>query len=109
MSVPEGPHRDGHDYGMLAVFARDNISGAENLLMPTGGGEPFFRVTLQPNQALVFDDTALWHTATDIESLDGGEGHRDMWIVVFNRWDRRKYGAEFEERALAQAAGTGSP
>ncbi|MGW0801429.1 2OG-Fe dioxygenase family protein [Nonomuraea sp. NPDC002799] len=106
VSVPEGPHRDGHDYAMLAVFARHNISGGENQLMPLGGGEPFFRVTLQPNQALAFDDTAMWHTATDLDSLDGGLGHRDLWIVVFNRWDRRKYGEEFEARAVAGRAGS---
>jgi hypothetical protein len=104
VSVPEGPHRDGHDYGMLAVFARNNISGGENQLMPVGGGEPFFRVTLQPNQALVFDDTAMWHTATDLSALDSGYGHRDLWIVVFNRWDRRKYGEEYEAAATAAMA-----
>jgi hypothetical protein len=110
VSVPEGPHRDGHDYAMLAVFARHNIAGGENQLMPLGGGEPFFRVTLQPNQALAFDDTAMWHTATDLRSLDGGHGHRDLWIVVFNRWDRRKYGEEFEAHAMVQAAvGAGVP
>ncbi|MGP3980923.1 2OG-Fe dioxygenase family protein [Streptomyces sp. KR80] len=105
VSVPEGPHRDGHDYAMLVVFGRHNIKGGENQLMPTNGGEPFFRVTLQPNpQALAFDDTQMWHTATDLESLDGGPGHRDLWIVVFNRWDRRKYGEEFERAAVAKAA-----
>jgi hypothetical protein len=105
VSVPEVPHRDGHDYAMLAVFARHNIAGGETQLMPLGGGEPFFRVTLQPNQALVFDDTAMWHTATDLAALDGQAGYRDLWIVVFNRWDRRKYGPEFEARTAAQNSG----
>lgn len=104
ISVPEGPHRDGHDYAMLAVFKRHNIVGGENQLMPLGGGEPFFRVTLQPNQALAFDDTAMWHTATDLLPLAGDSGYRDLWIVVFNRWDRRKYGAEYEAQAKAKAA-----
>ena len=99
VSVPEGPHRDGHDYAMLAVFGRKNISGGESLLMPLGGGEPFFQVVLQPNEALAFDDTSMWHTATDLVSLDGGYGHRDLWIVVFNRWDRRKYGSQHETEA----------
>jgi hypothetical protein len=108
VSVPEGPHRDGHDYGMLAVFGRTNITGGENQLMPMGGGEPFFRVTLQPNQALVFDDTAMWHTATDLQPLNGGAGHRDLWIVVFNRWDRRKYGEEYEAAATGTTVTAGS-
>lgn len=103
VSVPEGPHRDGHDYGMLAVFARENITGGENQLMPTGGGDPFFTVTLQPMQALVYEDPAMWHTATDIVAAGGG-GHRDLWIVAFNRWDRRKYGEEFEKQALGNGS-----
>ncbi|HLK00027.1 MAG TPA: hypothetical protein VKU39_08985, partial [Streptosporangiaceae bacterium] len=61
-------------------------------------------VTLQPNQALAFDDTAMWHTATDLLPLTGDSGYRDLWIVVFNRWDRRKYGAEYEAQAKAKAA-----
>ncbi|MGC9666038.1 2OG-Fe dioxygenase family protein [Planosporangium sp. 12N6] len=101
VSVPEGPHRDGHQYGMLAVFARHNIDGGENQLMPVGGGEPFFRVTLQPNQALVYSDGAMWHTATDIVARDGTGGHRDLWIVAFNDWENRKYGEEFERAAMA--------
>ena len=104
VSVPEGPHRDGHDYGMLAVFGREKITGGENQLMPTGGGDPFFTITLQPMQALVYEDPAMWHTATDIVATGDMPGYRDLWIVAFNRWDRRKYGDEFEKRAL----GTGS-
>lgn len=110
VSVPEGPHRDGHAYGMLAVFARHNITGGTNQLFPTGGGEPFFEVTLQPNEALVYDDGAMWHTATDIVGLDEHGGHRDLWIVAFNRWADRKYGEEFERAAMTGdgAAAVGS-
>jgi hypothetical protein len=106
LSVPEGPHRDGHEYGMLAVFRRENIDGGENQLMPTGGGEPFFTVTLQPNQALVYDDAAMWHYATDIVPRAESGGHRDLWIVAFNRWTNRKYGPEFERTAVR---GGGAP
>lgn len=100
VSVPEGPHRDGHHYGMLAVFARHNITGGTNQLFPTGGGAPFFEVTLQPNQALVYDDSAMWHTATDIVARDERGGHRDLWIIAFNPWSKRKYGVEFERAAM---------
>ncbi|MBB5940308.1 2OG-Fe dioxygenase family protein [Streptomyces zagrosensis] len=109
VSVPEGPHRDGHDYGMLAVFGRHNITGGTNQLMPTGGGEPFFEVTLQPNQALVYDDDAMWHNATDIVAEDETGGHRDLWIVAVNDWEHRKYGEEFERLALAGDGGASVP
>lgn len=101
VSVPEGPHRDGHDYGMLAVFGRHNIEGGENQLMPAGGGEPFFTTTLQPGQALVYDDGQMLHYATDIVPTHPDGGHRDLWIVAFNRWENRRYGEEFEAAALA--------
>jgi hypothetical protein len=100
VSVPEGPHRDGHEYGMLAVFQRHNITGGTNQLMPIGGGEPFFEVTLQPNQALVYEDGVMWHNATDIVANDASGGHRDLWIIAINEWANRKYGEEFERAAL---------
>jgi len=100
VSVPEGPHHDGHDFGMLAVFRRYNISGGETQLMPNEGGEPFFRTTLEANQSLVYEDAAMLHYATDIEPLTADGGFRDLWIVAFNRWENRKYGPEFEAASL---------
>jgi glycine/D-amino acid oxidase-like deaminating enzyme len=35
-----------------------------NQVMPIGGGEPFFTVAPQANQALVYEDGAMWHNAT---------------------------------------------
>lgn len=100
VSVPEGPHRDGHEIGMLAVFRREGITGAETQLMPLGGGEPFFRTTLAPGQAIVYEDSRMFHYATDIQAVER-DGFRDLWIVAFNRWADRRYGPEFEARALA--------
>jgi hypothetical protein len=104
ISVPEGPHHDGHDFGMLAVFGRRNIAGGETQLIPNEGGEPFFRMTLEANQAFVYEDAAMLHYATDIEPLTPEGGCRDLWIVAFNTWDNRKYGREFEAAALASCA-----
>jgi len=63
ITVPEGPHRDGHDYVMNAVFRRHRISGGVSQLMPTGGGPPFFEDVLQENEAIIFEDTRMWHNA----------------------------------------------
>lgn len=103
IAVVEGPHRDGHEYGSIAVFKRHNMLGGETELSPLGGGAPFFRATLQEGQAIVYADGLMWHNATDIEALDGGEGHRDIWILAINRWENRRWGPEFEKRALAGA------
>jgi hypothetical protein len=101
--VPEGLHRDGHELVMIAVYARENIEGGETQLIPNEGGEPFFRITLNPNQALIFDDTAMLHYATDIVPLTPAGGHRDLWIVAMNKWENRRYGPEYEAAAAASA------
>lgn len=98
VTVPEGPHRDGHDFVMNVVCARHNITGGISQLMPTGGGDCFFEDILQKDEAIIMADDKLWHNATDIISADGRSGHRDILIVSFNAWERRRYGEEFERR-----------
>jgi hypothetical protein len=97
--VPEGPHQDGHEFVMIAVFRRHNIRGAEMSLMPVGGGEPFFKTTLQEGQAALLDDEGIFHYVTDIKPVEE-RGHRDIIVVAFSRWADRWYGPEFEARAL---------
>jgi hypothetical protein len=101
VAAPEGPHRDGHQYGIVAVTRRHNISGGETQLMPLGGGEPFFRTTLQDGQAIAFDDRVMFHHVTDIEHLTGEGGHRDVWLVAVNSWEHRRYGEEYEAEVRA--------
>ncbi|MGW1052038.1 2OG-Fe dioxygenase family protein [Streptomyces sp. NPDC002586] len=101
VAAPEGPHRDGHHYGIVAVTRRHNISGGETQLMPLGGGEPFFTTTLQDGQAICFDDRQMFHHVTDIEHLSEDGGHRDVWLVAVNPWEHRRYGDEYEAEVLA--------
>ncbi|MFF4319128.1 2OG-Fe dioxygenase family protein [Streptomyces sp. NPDC001568] len=96
VAAPEGPHRDGHQYGIVAVTHRRNISGGETQLMPLGGGEPFFRTVLRDGQAIAFDDRLMFHHVTDIQHLTDEGGHRDVWLVAVNDWDHRRYGEEYE-------------
>jgi len=99
VSVPEGPHRDGHEYGMVIVFGRKNIEGGVTQLLPNGGGDPFFEVELQENNAIVYDDGRMFHYATDIIATEEIGGYRDLWIVAYNEWKNRRYGSNFEARA----------
>jgi hypothetical protein len=101
VTVPEGPHRDGHDYVMNIIFKRHGISGGISQLMPTGGGDPFFEDLLNENQAIIFDDRKMWHNATNIMPLGDEPGHRDIMIISFNDWERRRYGEEFERNGGA--------
>jgi hypothetical protein len=101
--VPEGPHRDGHEYVMIAVYQRNSVSGAEMTLLPLGGGEPFYRATLQDGQAVLLDDERMFHDVTDIEPI-GVSGHRDIVVVAFSRWKDKWYGEDFEQNVLSESS-----
>lgn len=101
VAVVEGPHRDGHEWQIVAVFNRHNITGGESQLLPTGGGMPFFGKVLQAGEAICNEDAAMWHNATDIYPADADSvGYRDIWILACNRWDHRRYGEEFDEASM---------
>lgn len=101
VAVVEGPHRDGHEWQIVAVFNRYNIIGGESQFLPTGGGMPFFGRILQPGEAVCNEDAAMWHNATDIYPANVHDaGYRDIWILACNRWDHRRYGDEFEAASL---------
>ena len=101
VAVVEGPHRDGHEWQIVAVFHRHNIVGGESQLLPAGGGTPFFAQVLGEGQALCNEDAAMWHNATDIfPKNSAATGYRDIWIIAANLWERRRYGERFEGASL---------
>lgn len=101
VAVVEGPHRDGHEWQIVAVFRRHNIVGGESQLLPMGGGTPFFAHVLSEGEALCNEDAAMWHNATDIFPKDPTvTGYRDIWIIATNRWERRRYGEHFDAASL---------
>ncbi len=101
VAAPEGPHRDGHHYGIVAVTRRHNITGGETELMPLGGGTPFYRGILRPGQAVIFDDRRMFHNVTDIVHRDDSGGYRDVWLVAVNPWANRRYGEAYEAEVRA--------
>ena len=103
VAAPEGPHRDGHRYGMVAVTKRHNIKGGEKQLLPLGGGTPFFTTTLQDNEAIIFDDTAIFHNVTDIEYLTEEGGFRDVWLIAINPWKYKRYGEDYDAEVRESA------
>lgn len=99
--TPEGVHRDGHEYVMIAVLRRHNVDGAETRLWHDGADAPFWRGTLEPGQAILLDDRAIAHDVTDVVSADDSPGHRDILIVAFSRWREKWYGDEHDAAALS--------
>jgi hypothetical protein len=102
--TPEGVHHDGHEYVMIAILRRNNVAGGQTRLWSSkDAGEPFWSGTLEPGQAVLIDDRALAHDVTDVESADGGPGHRDIVIVAFSRWQEKWYGDDHDAAALGDA------
>ena len=101
--TPEGVHHDGHEFVMIAVLRRNNVGGAMTRLWRPGADAPFWTGTLQPGQAVLLDDRAIQHDATEVTSADGGPGHRDIVIVAFSRWKEKWYGEEHDRAVLSDA------
>ncbi|MGE4242671.1 2OG-Fe dioxygenase family protein [Ramlibacter sp.] len=101
VTVPEGPHRDGHEFSVIVVAARHNVLGGETQIIDPASNEIVHRRVLAPNQAILIDDERYVHYATDIVPAEGSAGYRDIWVIEVNRWHRRAYGPAHERRALA--------
>jgi acyl carrier protein len=103
--VPEGPHQDGHEYVVVAVIDRHDVTGGELRLTPLDDprGEPVLAEVVPAGRAVVLKDLELWHDVTPIEPV-GERGWRDTLIMTFTRWAQKKYGEEFEARETADPA-----
>jgi len=99
VTVPEGPHRDGHEYSVIVVAGRHNVAGGETQVIDPVSNEIVHRQTLGENQAVLIDDERYIHYATDIVPAQGAVGHRDIWVIEINRWHKRAYGPSHERRA----------
>ncbi len=102
ITVPEGIHKDGHEYVMIAVFGRCNIKGGEmKLYTDSKGDECFFNKVVKENQIALLDDMEIYHYVTPISTIkDDLRGHRDILVVAFSKWKDKWYGDEFIEKAL---------
>lgn len=99
VTVPEGPHRDGHEFSVIAIARRNNIEGGETQVIDPVTREIVFRKTLNENQAILIDDERFIHYATDIMPRQGHIGYRDIWVIEINRWEKRAYGPRHERLA----------
>ena len=83
------------------------IEGARTSLYPVGDSQPFFTSIIQENQALVFSDERMLHYTTSLEPVNK-RGHRDLWMVVFDRWEdinhdeNKRYGHRYEREAMIE-------
>ncbi len=101
VTVPEGPHRDGHEFSVIAVAKRNNVKGGETQVIDPKTREILFRTILDENQAILIDDERFIHYASNIESEEGDVGYRDIWVIEINQWKNRAYGPAHERASMA--------
>jgi hypothetical protein len=100
VTVPEGPHRDGHEFSVIVIAGRHNVLGGATQVIDPQSREIVHQQTLAENQAVLIDDERYIHYATDIVPAQGTVGHRDIWVIEVNRWHKRAYGPAHERQAL---------
>jgi len=102
ISVPEGCHRDGQQCVAILVFRRHLITGAEMSLCDPATGQALYKTVLGENTGIVLDDEKILHDASPIAATGSEPGYRDYVVLNINEWEKRRYGEEFEHRAMAE-------
>lgn len=84
--TPEGVHRDGVDWVIVMLVARENVSaGVTGIFDPAGASLGAFTLT-QPLDAVFIDDNRVFHGVTAIEPVDPNKpAYRDVLVVTFRK------------------------
>lgn len=77
--VPEGPHRDGHEFTSITLVNRRNVEGGESLFCDHASAVRLRHTLKQPLETALFDDAQGLHDVTPIHCQDPTrDGHRDI-------------------------------
>lgn len=84
--TPEGVHRDGVDWVIVMLVARENVAaGVTSIFDPAGASLGAFTLT-QPLDAVFIDDNRVFHGVTAIEPVDPNKpAYRDVLVVTFRK------------------------
>jgi hypothetical protein len=83
--TPEGAHRDGVDFVVVALIDRARVKGGETRVFDANGPAGIRFTLTQPWTALMLDDERVIHETTPIQPLDAAlpGGHRDTLVLTF--------------------------
>jgi hypothetical protein len=84
--TPEGLHRDGVDWVLVLLVARENIASGVTTIHDMDK-KPLGSFTLaRPLDAALVDDGRVYHGVTPVEPVDPAEpAYRDVLVVTFRR------------------------
>jgi hypothetical protein len=83
--TPEGAHRDGVDFVVVALVERRGVKGGETRVFDAAGPAGIRFTMSEPWTLLMLDDERMIHETTPIQPLDGAQpsGHRDTLVLTF--------------------------
>jgi hypothetical protein len=86
LPTPEGLHRDGVDWVLVLLIARQNIASGMTTVHDIEKKHVGSFTLTRPMDAAWVDDSRVYHGVTPIEPLDPAEpGHRDVLVVTLRR------------------------
>lgn len=83
--TPEGAHRDGVDFVVVMLMARQDVKGGETRVFDANGPHGLRFVMQEPLTTLLLDDARVIHETTPIQPVSGdtGDGHRDTLVLTY--------------------------
>lgn len=86
--TPEGVHRDGVDFVLVALIDRHNIREGTTTIHGSGRGLLGSFTLAEPLDLALVDDHRVWHGVTAVEPLDPSlPAWRDVLVLTFRRVD----------------------
>ena len=84
--TPEGVHRDGVDYVCVLLVCRHNMASGTTTIHTSDGGKLGSFTLTQPFDAMLLDDTRVFHGVTPVQAVDPSQpAYRDVLVVTFRR------------------------
>ena len=80
--TPEGAHRDGVDFVVVALVDRHGVKGGETRVFDAAGPGGIRFTMSEPWTLLMLDDARVIHETTPIQPLADG-GHRDTLVLTY--------------------------
>ena len=83
--TPEGAHRDGVDFVVVALVQRSGVKGGETRVFDANGPTGIRFTMNEPWTVLMLDDERVIHETTPIQPQDASApgGHRDTLVLTF--------------------------
>lgn len=86
LPTPEGVHRDGVDYVLVLMVARENIAAGTTTVHLAGGLELGSFTLAKPFEAVWLDDSRIFHGVTAVHARNRElAAYRDVLVVTLRR------------------------